>query len=277
MCLHDPYTTRVKSLNPFAVVVINSLLTVKIPLPRIGSIESANISIPPREVFHVAAFSPFQSHHLPCEVSVSLFVKNIKQKFTPLGMLETKNQMLNFETQMPVTAVRFRVSSTTSKFSHTEETLVEDVLNIFHNTCINPALGALDAETLFRHLFCSHATRCNFISLLQLLQHFSELCHCYIGKSGCWQVVLKSAAKRLQLDGKGSQYISLLEFVVLHPTSEATISDMFSDLQRKGVHNGILGSNFTILKKFLNKYNKQFRWFQDQQTKTTKVVVKCCA
>lgn len=277
MCLHDPYTSRVKSLNPFAVLVINSLLTVKIALPRVGSIESANIFIPTREVLHVVAFSPFHSYHLPCEVSVSLFFKSAKQQFAILGTLETKNQMLNFETQMPVTAVRFRVSSTTSKFSHTEETLVEDVLNIFHNTCINPALGALDAETLFHNLLYCHAMRCDFIMLLHLLQHFSELCHCYIGKSGCWQVVLKSAAKRLQLDGKSSQYISLLEFVVLHPTSEATISDMFTSLQRKCVHNAILGSNFTILKKFLNKFNKQFRWFQDQQTKTTKVVVKCCA
>lgn len=277
MCLHDPYATRVTSLNPFAVVVLNSLLTVKIPLPQFGKIESAIICVPPRETFHVAAFSPFQSHLLPCEVSVSLFVKSAKQQSVTIGTLETKNQILNFETQNPVSAVRFRVSSTTSKFSHNEETLLEEVLNIFHDTCINPALGALDAETLFHNLICCHAKRCDLISLLQLLQHFSELCHCYIGKTGCWQVVLKSAAKRLQLDGKSSQYISLLEFVVHHPTSEATISDMFSSLQQKGVHNAILGSNFTILKKFLNKFNKQFRWFQDQQTKTTKVVVKCCA
>jgi hypothetical protein len=104
-----------------------------------------------------------------------------------------------------------------------------------------------------------------------MLRRFSEVCHCYFGKTGHWQVVLKTAAKRLQLNGRKSQYLSLLVTVLKRLQTQTIISDLFVDLQNGGLHNAILASNFTILKKFLNKYNSCFRWFQEKNSKTQKI------
>lgn len=274
---NNPYFPRVVCPLPFVVVVVNSVHCMKIQLPLPGFETSCRLCVSPKAVFHLVAYCPFDSIDLPCEITLSLWGGNGQRQIISLGSLEGKNELANFETQFPVVSARVDVTNLMTKHSKNEESLFDAVLDLFHDTCLNPALGALKLQTLFCHLVSCKGVLADILSFLDILRGFSEVCHCYLGKTGDWQVVLKSPAKRVQLDGKKSHYLSLLEFVSdVLGTTEGTSSDLFLDLQRVGLHNAILASNFTILKKFLNKYNSCFRWFQDQSTKTTKVIAKCC-
>jgi hypothetical protein len=164
---NNPYNCRVSRVAPFVVVVVNSEHCLKIPLPHPDCVETAFLWTTPKSVFHLVALCHFDAIDLPCDIILKLNSANGKVQKVSLSSLEYKNNVVDFESfsESPVVGVFVTISNIMSKHSRNEECLFEKVLDIFHNTRVNPALGALKVRTLFHHVVTareSSLTSCLF-------------------------------------------------------------------------------------------------------------------
>ena len=152
------------------------------------------------------------------------------------------------------------------------ETVVAD---IFHCTDINPSFGALPLKRLEKELLARTPDYSK--SLLNCVLQSSEMFHCYEGKDRAPWVVLHSHCKRLTIPmGHLDDYCQLIKYLTgeLLERSEVALSDLYRKIYTENIFSSLLSSNFTVLKKLLIRFNADFQWFQDDSSKTTKVVIQ---
>ena len=248
---HDPYRFQVVAEEEMFVVIVNGAIC--------GSFsKSTSFSLPKGES-QVVCYSPFLAPTDEYELCV---VQNgVSKSFG--NIQETKAVTFVCE-QGGEIFVRF---VRPSLFDNNTE-VIQEVLDVFHDEKINPSFGALRMVDL-KTAVCSKN-----VDLEVILRENKDFCHCYAGKEKETWVVLHSHCKKVAVAREHSQvYALLLRHLTKQVGSEeVSLADLFRDVGKSPAFHCLLASNFTILKKFLIKYNSHFAWFQDEKSKTTKVV-----
>jgi hypothetical protein len=147
---------------------------------------------------------------------------------------------------------------------------VQNIAAIFNDPLVNPAFGALKALDLIQEVVKrngKHAMR----DLLAFFVCKPTMCHFYIGKDNAVWVVLHSHCKKYQPTGDTTSFVELLKVLQTETTEKISLSRLF---HRVTGFEQTLASNFTVLKKFLIKYNETFVWFQSEDSKTTKITLQ---
>ena len=254
---HDPYKFQVCTPDDFVVVVVNGRL-----MGTISKTTSLYVSMCGNA--HVVCYTPTKLE----DPNVRVKLKRVENKDVDLGCLR----------ETDVISCTIEISSDCSFYIEEEESdtdekkVLSTVVGVFHDEKINPSFGALrinDLKTAIEaQIYLKH-------DLASLLQKKSDFFHCYQGKDDEIWVVLHSHCKKVVVDqDNSSSYANLLKKLVDElSTEEQSLADLFRSVSTSGAFNSLLASNFTILKKFLIKYNAHFAWFQDEKSKTTKVVL----
>mmetsp|Transcript_13199 Transcript_13199/g.20359 ORF Transcript_13199/g.20359 Transcript_13199/m.20359 type:complete len:261 (-) Transcript_13199:50-832(-) len=183
------------------------------------------------------------------------------------GEMQPYNGMCVFEIT-ETTTIRFEYSD--AQVFHDVE---EQLINVFHDPEMNPSFGALPMKVLKDELL----RRCPSLSgaVHAFPFHESRTLHCYEGKDKLTWVVLHSHKKKVNIPSdRAIEYSLLLKYLIGELIQcEMTLSDLFRKIYRESIFNRLLSSNFTVLKKLLVKFNTEFLWFQDINSKTTKVIM----
>lgn len=146
---------------------------------------------------------------------------------------------------------------------------VQSVAAIFNDPQVNPAYGAIKALDL-AHEVVKRNGKNAIRDLLAFFVCTPALCHFYVGKDNAVWVVLHSHCKKYQAGGETDRLVELLKVLQRETTDKISLSRLF---HRVSGFEQTLASNFTVLKKFLIKYNETFVWFQSEDSKTTKIAL----
>ncbi|KNH07356.1 hypothetical protein XU18_1888 [Perkinsela sp. CCAP 1560/4] len=184
-----------------------------------------------------------------------------------MGVMKPYHGMISFEIFEPA-VVRF-VYCDTQILKEVEQELID----IFHDVKINPSFGAVQMSVLRSEML----KRCpNFAdAILSFPFYSSPLLHCYEGKDKLQWVVLHSHRKKVNIPAdRATEYSLLLKYLIGELLiSELPLNELFRKIYRESNFCRLLSSNFTVLKKLLIKFNSEFLWFQDLNSKTTKVIM----
>ena len=149
----------------------------------------------------------------------------------------------------------------------------KELVDIFHDSIINPSFGALQLKALEKELEsrCPHFASSMKKCVLQSSQNF----HCYEGKDKLPWVVLHSHCKKVNIPSERSEdYSQLVKYLIGELLlSDVSLNDLYRKIYKENIFCRLLSSNFTVLKKLLIKFNSEFLWFQDNFSKTTKVIM----
>lgn len=278
MCRHDPYHFQVVATNEPFVVVLNGVVLKcfsfpLLPKPRVVEIE--NFPVDEDGNLHIVVYTPgLSSANIACSVALTMHAGGENKK---LGSLTKETPMISVE--MDATNIRSFELMFISERNEDDvqklqpESILDIITDIFHDNTINPSFGALRLDELENELI--KRTHQSATDIGELLKSQSDLCHCYLGKDAQIWAVLHSHCKKLAVaNEKQIDYSELLNFLTDElRQGEECLSSLFRLICSKDSFSGLLASNFTILKKFLIKYNEHFLWFQDDFERTTKVLL----
>lgn len=205
-----------------------------------------------------------------CIVSSLRFPVHIWENHGSRGRAGATNGTFSFQVRSEMCLLRFCPEIRGSS----RDALSEAVIDIFHDEVVNPSFGAIRMDDLRNELAKKSAEL--ITGLDSLLTQSEDLCHCYKGKDEAMWVVLHSHRKRLSISkDRSPSYSQLMKYLVGEVmVSDVPLSDLFRKICKTERFHQILASNFTVLKKFLIKFNSEFVWFQDGHARTTKVAMQ---
>lgn len=269
--MHDPYKFQVISAGhgePFVAAIVNGLLC-----GSLSGAEPKDLVLPEgrkKNRARIVCYSPAVNTESPLNLEVILRCRGQDYRLGSLvrtgvvsGTFDLPQNEFQLFTREPKTRIR--------TCPHQEaQNMLSNVLQIFHDGKLNPSFGALRVGSLQSAIENSFAH-----DLASLLRAQKDFCHCYKGKDDETWVVLHSHCKKVTV---GHENTAPYAFLLLDTAKrlrggEVSLGDIFRRVAGSQEFNALLASNFTILKKFLIKYNNHFAWFQDDESKTTKVVL----
>lgn len=259
----NPYEFQVCSVEEAVVAVVNGRL--------VGSLSEGPVTVQLQDSIRTArivVYAPSAEISQDHEV-----VLNCGGKEYRIGsLLRTGVLSGTFDVPLGTFDLRLRESKSMLTNPHQEtQKILADILDIFHDGKVNPSFGALRVNSIQSAVKTSTFSQ----DLATLLKAEKEFCHCYKGKDNETWVVLHSHCKKVSVGYENTvPYAFLLADLVKQlGRHEMSLGDIFRWISSGKQTNSLLASNFTILKKFLIKYNAHFAWFQDDVSKTTKVVL----
>jgi hypothetical protein len=261
--MHNPYKYQVCSAGPFLASVVNGVLC--------GAVTE--------EPKQLCAKGKKNRAQIVCYVPSGENLPNMEvmlrcggKDFRLGSLVRTGIVSGTFELPEPHFELFVREPVVRLKSFQEVQKMLTDVLQIFHDGKLNPSFGALRVGSLQTVVEAKNTFSKDLASLLKAQKDF---CHCYKGKDDETWVVLHSHCKKVCIGYENTApYAFLLADIVKKlGRNEVSLGDIFRWIANAKEFNGLLASNFTILKKFLIKYNTHFAWFQDDASKTTKVVL----
>ena len=149
------------------------------------------------------------------------------------------------------------------------ESVCRDVLGLFQDNFVNPSSGALSYDYVRNHI--DQKQLFNVLKFQRMVKNAGNPFYQYLGKDLCRWIVLHSSSKKPNFGfTRGKEYSDLLKFSVSQIMGEeVAMSDLYQLVRGEKTFDLLLSSNFTVLKKFLVKFNAEFLWFQDEASKKT--------
>eukprot|EP00760_Papus_ankaliazontas_P021890 PhM_4_TR18760/c2_g1_i2/m.4267 len=273
--LNNPYQFQVSAPELFLVVVIDGVLRGPVSelRPTQFRVQKRSRSI------NVVVYNPTAPAAVPPNREVT--VKFGKQetnigRFASNGVacadVEMPARIADMQILVHAPGARCYIPKNIESTKKCDATLLSDIVHVFHDEKMNPSFGALRVNDLQEFVQRKNVLEHDLAALLASRKDF---CHCYQGKDNEIWVVLHSHCKKVCVGHDNSfSYATLLQRVAGSLCGEEqSLGDLFRRVTKLDGFNTLLASNFTILKKFLIKHNTHFAWFQDEQSKTTKVVL----